>query len=137
MLRLNVIEKKESDFTSLILVEAPGKEARPCIDYQRLNKVTRTMFFLLSNIEELIKKMSASKYISVFDLTRGYWKIPLSENAQRYAAFVTNFGTFKTLRLPFGWKNATSISRLMDSVLKNYEEYAVPYLDDVAIFSQT
>ncbi|GFY56709.1 retrovirus-related Pol polyprotein from transposon 412 [Trichonephila inaurata madagascariensis] len=104
MLRLNVIEKGESDFTSLILVEAPGKEARPCIDYRRLNKVTRTKFFPLPNIEELIEKVSAAKYVSVLDLTRGYWQIPLSKNAQRYAAFVTNFGTFKPLRLPFGFK---------------------------------
>ncbi|GFY71594.1 retrovirus-related Pol polyprotein from transposon 412 [Trichonephila inaurata madagascariensis] len=58
MLRLNVIEKGESDFTSpLIIVEAPGKEARPCIHYRRLNKVTRTKFFPLQNIEELMQNM--------------------------------------------------------------------------------
>ncbi|GFY58059.1 transposon Ty3-I Gag-Pol polyprotein [Trichonephila inaurata madagascariensis] len=99
MLRLNVIEKGESDFSSpLILVEAPGKEARPCIDYRRLNKVTRTKFFPLPNIEELIEKVSAAKYVSFLDLTRVYWQIPLSKNAQRYAAFVTNFG--QGLRTP-------------------------------------
>ncbi|GFU11067.1 retrovirus-related Pol polyprotein from transposon 412 [Trichonephila clavipes] len=39
MLELKIIEPGESDFTSpLILVEAHGKEARPCIDYRRLNK---------------------------------------------------------------------------------------------------
>ncbi|GFY67619.1 retrovirus-related Pol polyprotein from transposon 17.6 [Trichonephila inaurata madagascariensis] len=98
MLRLNVIEKGESDFTSLlILVEAPGKEARPCIDYRRLNKITRTKFFPLPNIEELIEKVSAAKYVSVLDLTRGYWQIPLSKNAQRYDAFVTNFAPLTNL----------------------------------------
>ncbi|GFY76177.1 retrovirus-related Pol polyprotein from transposon 17.6 [Trichonephila inaurata madagascariensis] len=139
MLSLNVIEKGESNFTSpLILVEAPGKEARPCIDYRRLNKITRTKFFPLPNIEELIEKVSAAKYVSVLDLTRGYWQIPLSKNAQRYAAFVTNFGTFKPLRIPFGLKIAPyDFSRLMASILKDCEEYAVPSLDDVAIFSQT
>ncbi|GFW16451.1 retrovirus-related Pol polyprotein from transposon 412 [Trichonephila clavipes] len=36
MLELKIIEPGESDFTSpLILVEAPGKEARPCIDYRK------------------------------------------------------------------------------------------------------
>ncbi|GFV03568.1 retrovirus-related Pol polyprotein from transposon 17.6 [Trichonephila clavipes] len=113
MLELKIIEPGESDFTSpLILVEAQGKEARPCIDYRRLNKVTRTQFFPLPNIEELLEKVSAAKYISILDLTRGYWQIPLSPRVQRYASFVTTFGTFKPLRLPF-----------------------VPYLDDIAIFS--
>ncbi|GFR29640.1 retrovirus-related Pol polyprotein from transposon 412 [Trichonephila clavata] len=46
MLRLNVIEKGESDFNyPLILVEAPGKEERPCIDYRRLNKFTKQSSF--------------------------------------------------------------------------------------------
>ncbi|GFY20268.1 hypothetical protein TNCV_209001 [Trichonephila clavipes] len=100
-LELKIIEPGESDFTSpLILVEAQGKEARPCIDYRRLDKVTRTQFFPLLNIEELLEKVSAAKYISILDFTRGYWQIPLSPRAQR-----------------------------------NCEDFAVPYLDDIAIFS--
>ncbi|KAG8186462.1 hypothetical protein JTE90_009221 [Oedothorax gibbosus] len=139
MLELNVIERGDSDFTSpLILVEVPGKDPRPCIVYRRLNKVTRTQYFPIPNIEELIEKVSSAKYISVLDLTRGYWQIPLSKQAQRYAAFVTSFGTFRPLRLPFGLKNAPyDFSRLMASLLRDCEEFAVPYLDDVAIFSNT
>ncbi|GFV42864.1 hypothetical protein TNCV_16111 [Trichonephila clavipes] len=58
ILELKIIEPGESDFTSpLILVEAQGKEARPCIDCRRLNKVTRTQFFPLPNIEELLEKV--------------------------------------------------------------------------------
>ncbi|KAG8177024.1 hypothetical protein JTE90_029686 [Oedothorax gibbosus] len=42
------------------------------------------------------------------------------------------------LRLPFGLKNAPyDFSRLMASFLRDCEEFAVPYLDDVAIFSNT
>ncbi|GFW22022.1 retrovirus-related Pol polyprotein from transposon 17.6 [Trichonephila clavipes] len=127
----------EFDFTSpLILVEAQGKEARPCIDYRKLNKVTRTQFFPLPNIEELLEKVSAAKYISILDLTRGYWEIPLSPRAQRYASFVTTFGTFKPLRLPFGLKNAPYyFSRLISNLLRNCKYFAVPYLDYIAIFS--
>jgi len=139
MLELNVIERGDSDFTSpLILVEVQGKDPRPCIDYRRLNKVTRTQYFPIPNIEELIEKVSSAKYITVLDLTRGYWQIPLSKQAQRYAAFVTSFGTYRPLRLPFGLKNAPyDFSRLMASLLRGCEEFAVPYLDDVAIFSNT
>ncbi|GFV21344.1 retrovirus-related Pol polyprotein from transposon 17.6 [Trichonephila clavipes] len=89
MLGLKIIQPGESDFTSpLILVEAQGKEARPCIDYRR------------------------------------------------YASFVTTFGIFKPLRLPFGLKNVPYyFSRLMANLLRNCEDFAVPYLDDIAIFS--
>ncbi|GFV30618.1 retrovirus-related Pol polyprotein from transposon 17.6 [Trichonephila clavipes] len=137
MLELKIIEPGESDFTSpLILFDAQGKEARPCIDYRRLNKVTRTQFFPLPNIEELLEKVSAAKYISILDLTEGHWQIPLSPRAQRYASFLTTFGTFNSLRLPFGLKNAPYyFSRLMANLLRNCEDFAVPYLDDIAIFS--
>ncbi|GFY54778.1 retrovirus-related Pol polyprotein from transposon 297 [Trichonephila inaurata madagascariensis] len=92
MLRLNVIEKGESDFTSpLILVEAPGKEARPCIDYRQLNKV-----------------LSIAKHRRINRKGVGC-KICISSGSDQ---------------------------RLMASILKDCEEYAVPYLDDVA-FSQT
>ncbi|GFX28120.1 retrovirus-related Pol polyprotein from transposon 17.6 [Trichonephila clavipes] len=138
MLEQKIIEPGESDFTSLlILVEALEKEARPCIDYRRWNEVTRTQFFPLPYIEELIEKVSVAKYVSILDLTRGYWQIPLSPRAQRYAAFVTTFGTFKPLRLLFGLKNAPYyFTRLMRNLLRS-EDYAVPNLDDVAIFSLT
>ncbi|GFV36297.1 retrovirus-related Pol polyprotein from transposon 17.6 [Trichonephila clavipes] len=67
MLELKIIEPGESDFTSpLILVEAQGKEARPCIDYRRLNKVTRTQFFPLPNIEELLEKPSKCQFAQAY-----------------------------------------------------------------------
>ncbi|GFV88792.1 hypothetical protein TNCV_4608371 [Trichonephila clavipes] len=138
MLELKIIEPGESYFftSPLILVEAQGKEAKPCIDYRRYNKVTRAEFFPLPNFEELLEKVSAAKYISILDLTRRYWQIPLSPRAQRYASFVTTFETFKTLRLPFGLKNAPYyFSRLMANLLRNCEDFSVPYLDDIAIFS--
>ncbi|KAG8174632.1 hypothetical protein JTE90_013439 [Oedothorax gibbosus] len=113
MLDLKIIEIGFSDCTSpMILVEAPGKGPRPCIDYRNLNKITKTKFFPLPNIEERIEIVSSAQYITVLDLSKGYWQIPLTERAQRLAAFVTNFGTYKPLRMPFGLKNAPYEFRL-------------------------
>ncbi|KAF8770046.1 Retrovirus-related Pol polyprotein like [Argiope bruennichi] len=141
MIEIKIVDPGEYDFTSpLILVEVPGKGAKHYIDYRRLNKVTRTQYFPLPNIEELIEKVSAAKYIPVLHLTRRYWQIPLSQRAQRYSAFVTIFGTFRPLRLPFGLKNAPyyfNFSRLMANLLRNCEDYAVLYLDEISIFSQS
>lgn len=139
MLDLNIIEIGQSDYTSpMILVEAPGKDPRPCIDYRRLNSIIRTEYFPLPNIEERVEKVSAAKFITVIDLAKGYWQIPLSKRAQRYAAFVTSFGTYVPLRLPFGLLNAPYFfSKLMAQILEGCEEFAVPYLDDVAIFSDS
>ncbi|GFU44509.1 retrovirus-related Pol polyprotein from transposon 297 [Trichonephila clavipes] len=46
LLELGVIEIGQSDYTSpLILVESPNKDPRPCVDYRRLNEITRAEFF--------------------------------------------------------------------------------------------
>ncbi|GBN17933.1 Retrovirus-related Pol polyprotein from transposon 17.6, partial [Araneus ventricosus] len=139
MLDLKIVEVGESDYTSpMILVEAPGKDPRPCVDYRRLNEVTRTEFSPLPNIEERVERVAGALYITVLDFAKGYWQIPLSENAQRLAAFFTSFGTYRPLRMSFGLKNAPYFfSRLMAELLGGCEEFAVPYLDDIAIFSET
>ncbi|GFV75506.1 retrovirus-related Pol polyprotein from transposon 412 [Trichonephila clavipes] len=82
MLKLGIIEVGESDYMSpMILVEIAGKEPRPCIDYRKLNGIIRTEYFPLPNIEERVEKVSAAKFITVFDLSKGYWQIPLSKNS--------------------------------------------------------
>ncbi|GFX17086.1 retrovirus-related Pol polyprotein from transposon 297 [Trichonephila clavipes] len=96
MLKLGIIEVGESDYMSpMILVEVAGKEPRPCIDYRKLNGIIRTEYFPLPNIEERVEKVSVAKFITVLDLSNGYWQIPLSKTAQRYAAFCTSFGTYR------------------------------------------
>ncbi|GFU78999.1 retrovirus-related Pol polyprotein from transposon 17.6 [Trichonephila clavipes] len=108
MLKLGIIEVGESDYMSpMILVEVAGKEPRPSIDYRKLNGIVRTEYFPIPNIEERVEKVSAAKFITVLDLSKGYWQIPLSKTAQRYAAFCTRL------------------------------DFVVPYLDDIAIFSDT
>ncbi|GFU02277.1 retrovirus-related Pol polyprotein from transposon 297 [Trichonephila clavipes] len=138
MLKYQVIEIGESDYASpMLLVETPGKDPRPCIDYRKLNEVIRTQFYPLPNIEHRIETVAAAKYITLLDLTKGYWQIPLTPKAQRLAAFTTSFGTYRPLRMPFGLKNAPYyFSRLMAELLQGCEKFALPYLDDVAIFSE-
>ncbi|GFU75495.1 retrovirus-related Pol polyprotein from transposon 297 [Trichonephila clavipes] len=139
MLKLGIIEVGESDYMSpMILVEVAGKEPRPCIDYRKLNGIIKTEYFPLPNIEERVEKVSAAKFITVLDLSKGYWQIPLSKTAQRYAAFCTSFGTYRPLRMSFGLKNAPYFfSKLMAELLNGLEDFVVPYLDDIAIFSDT
>lgn len=139
MCELGVIVPGESDYTSpLILVEVPGKEPRPCVDYRRLNSVTLDQAYPIPNIEERVETVANSMYISTLDLVRGYWQVPLTERASRYAAFISPLGTFRPVMLSFGLKNAPyCFSSLMDRVLHGLGDFALPYLDDVAIFSNT
>ncbi|GBN37070.1 hypothetical protein AVEN_2253-1 [Araneus ventricosus] len=99
LLDLGVIEVGESDFSiPLTLVEAPGKDPRPCIDYRKLNSVTRAEYFPLPNIEERVEAVASAKYITFIDLTKGYWKIPLYQRHRDMLHFRHHLGL--TDRLP-------------------------------------
>ncbi|GFW42031.1 retrovirus-related Pol polyprotein from transposon 297 [Trichonephila clavipes] len=132
------LHDKQMDRLRELLIEVAGKEPRPCIDYRKLNGIIRTEYFPLPNIEERVEKVSAAKFITVLDLSKGYRQIPLSKTAQRYAAFCTSFGTYRPLRMSFGLKNAPYFfSKLMAELLNGLEDFVVPYLDDIAIISDT
>ncbi|GFT40997.1 hypothetical protein TNCV_1639091 [Trichonephila clavipes] len=53
-------------------------------------------------MEEIVEKVSAAQYVTVMDLSKGYFQIPLTPRAQRYAAFVTPFGTYIPKKMMFG-----------------------------------
>ncbi|GFY62113.1 hypothetical protein TNIN_118571 [Trichonephila inaurata madagascariensis] len=139
MLKYKIIEPGPSEYTSpMILVETTGRDPRPCIDYRKLNEMTRTEFYPIPNIEQRVKTVAAAKFITLIDLTKGYWQIPLSPKAQKSAAFATGFGVYRPLRMPFGLKNAPYyFSKMMSEILNGCEKYATPYLDDIAIFLET
>ncbi|GBM23622.1 Transposon Ty3-G Gag-Pol polyprotein [Araneus ventricosus] len=119
----------------MILVEAPVQDPRPCIDYRKLNNITKTKFFPLPNVEERIETAPSAKYMTI-DLSKGYWRMPLTPNAQRLTAFVTSFGTYKPLRMPFGLQNSPyEFSKMISQLLEECEGFSVPYLADIAIFS--
>ncbi|GFT43348.1 retrovirus-related Pol polyprotein from transposon 17.6 [Trichonephila clavipes] len=66
-----------------IKLESPNKDPRPCVDYRRLNEITQAEFFPLPNMEEVVEKVSAAPYVTVMDLSKGYFQIPLTPTAQR------------------------------------------------------
>jgi len=82
--------------------------------------------------------VAQAKYITLLDLRRGYFQVKLTEKAKRYAAIVTTRGVFRPLRMLFGLRNAPfCFSNLMDKVLRGCEGFAIPYLDDIAVFSNS
>ncbi|CAM4520803.1 unnamed protein product [Lepidochelys olivacea] len=85
-----------------------------------------------------MKKLGWARFISTLDLTKGYWQVALDESAKERLAFTTHVGLYEFNVLPFGLRNApATLQRLVDGLLAGLGEYAVAYLDDVAIFSDS
>ena len=115
-----------------------GKSMRMCVDYRRLNSVTKVEAYPMPRVDELIDRLGKAKYITTLDLTRGYWQVPVAAKDRYKTAFITPWGLYEFKVMPFGLSGApASFQKLMDRILRGSQEYSEAYLDDVVIFSET
>lgn len=92
----------------------------------------------MPRIDDILNKISKAKFISKLDLTKGYWQVPLDDDAKRKSAFVTPFGYFSFTVMPFGMVNApATFVRLVSKVLTGLEDFTKAFIDDIGIYSNT
>lgn len=59
----------------------------------------------MTTTDELFLKIGKNKYFSKIDLSKGYWQIPVANEDIDKTAFVTQYGHYEFLKMPFGLKN--------------------------------
>lgn len=92
----------------------------------------------MPRIDDILNKISKAKFISKLDLTKGYWQVPLDDDAKRKGAFVTPFGHFSFTVMPFGMVNApATFVRLISKVITGLEDFTEAFIDDIGIYSNT
>ena len=138
MLQNEIIECSHSEWSSpCLLVPKADQTYRFCTDYRRVNTVTKTDAFPIPRMEDCIDKIGNAKYVSKFDLLKGYWQVPLTKRSVEISAFVTPDGLYQYKVMPFGMKNSSAtFQRLMNSIIMELEGCDV-YIDDLIIYSDT
>ena len=138
LLENDFIEPSNSSWSSpCILVPKPDGSYRMCTDYRKVNCVTKTDTFPIPRMDDCIDKVGKARYVTKFDLLKGFWQVPLTDRAKEISAFVTPDGLFQYKVMPFGMKNSpASFQRLINKVIADLEGCEA-YIDDVIIYSDT
>ena len=131
------IEPSQSEWSSpCILVPKPDGTFRMCTDYRKVNSVTKTDTFPIPRIDDCIDNIGQAKFVTKFDLLKGFWQIPLTNRAKEISAFVTPDGLYQYKVMPFGMKNSpATFQRLVNSLIFNLAGCKA-YIDDAIIFSE-
>ena len=109
---------------------------RVCIDYRRLNEVTRKDHFPLPFIDQLLERVSGHPFYCFLDGYSGYFQIEIAPEDQEKTTFTCPFGTYAYRRMPFGLCNApATFQRCMLSMFSDMVERIMEvYMDDITVY---
>ena len=140
MLETGVIEPSTSEWASPVcLVKKKDGSFRFCIDYRRVNAVSRKDAYPIPDIQDALDSLQGSCYFATLDLLAGYWQIGQTDRAKERSAFCTRRGLFQFTRMPFGLSGApSSFCRLISIALRDLLwTVCLAYLDDIVIFARS
>ena len=139
LLKKGYIVPSSSPWSSpMVTVRKTDGSAQICVDFRRVNSLTRQITFFMPRVEEVIEGIGKARFISKLDLSKGFYQVRLTDEAMEKTAFTCHKGAFHFTRMPFGVKNAPAcFQSLMQKVLSELGEFATAYMDDVVIFSPT
>lgn len=139
MLEANIIRRSKSPWSfPVVIVDKKDGTKRFCVDFRKLNKITKLNSHPLPLIDDILALLGDAKYFTSLDLKSGYWQIMMDEKDKEKTAFTCHRGLYEFNVLAFGLVNAPGIFQsLMQIVLDNCGHFATAYLDDILIFSPT
>ena len=140
MLKKDTIQPSNSPWASpIVLVQKKNGTLRFCVDYRKLNAVTRKDAFPLPRVDDTLDTLGDSRWFSTLDLISGYWQVKVHPEDREKTAFCTAEGLFEFKVMPFGLCNApATFQRLMNSVLAGLPwNSCLVYLDDIIVTGRT
>jgi transposase InsO family protein len=133
------IAPSQAPFAAPVLfVKKPNGGLRFCIDFRKLNAITRKDRYPLPLIDETLARISNAKIYTKLDIRQAFHRIRMDPASEELTTFRTRYGSYKCKVLPFGLTNGpATYQRYMNDILFDYlDDFCTAYLDDILIYSE-
>ena len=140
MLASDVIEHSTPPWSApVVLVKKKDGTESVCVDYRKLNAITKKDVYPLPRCEEILESLAGTAYFTHLDLVRGYCQIKVADQDRKKTAFSTPDGHYQFTRMPFGLTNApATFQRAMNTILAGLSwTDCLVYLDDIIVVGKT
>ena len=113
----------------MVAVREKDGTLRLYCDFRVLNKRTVVDRHLLLRVQDAVDSLNGKKWFSVLDQQKAYRQIYLDPGSRPLAAFITPWGLYEWVRVPFGLCNAPAkFKRNMENYLLDVrDEFAFPH----------
>ena len=121
----------------VLFVKKKDGSLRLCIDFCRLNKITKGDQYPLPLISDLLDSPRKARIYTKIDLQHAYHLVHIAEGDEWKIAFCTCYGAFEWSVMLFGLTNTLAAFQcFMNDVFSNLLDVCVVvYLDDILIYS--
>ena len=109
---------------------------RVCIDYKRLNEVTRKDHFPLPFMDQLLERVLGHPFYCFLDGYSRYFQIEIAAEDQEKTTCTCPFSTYAYRRMPFGLSNShATFQRCMLGVFSDLVERIMEvYMNDITVY---
>jgi hypothetical protein len=118
-----------------VLVKKKSGKWRMCVDYTSLNKACPKVPFPLPRIDQIVDSTAGCETLSFLDAYSGYHQIKMKESDQLATSFITPFGMYCYVTMPFGLRNVgATYQRCMQHVFGEHIRPTVEaYVNDIVV----
>jgi hypothetical protein len=134
------IEPSNAPYAAPILfARKPNGGLRFCVDYRKLNELTKRDPYPIPLIDEMMARICKAKIFTKLDIQQAFHRIRMTQDSEDFTTFRTRYGTYKYKVLPFGLTNgpATFQRFINDILLEHLDDFCSAYMDDILIYSAT